>query len=113
MLVVLVLTLVFGFALAAVSYALVESPCREALRRWEHGAERPVPPLDSSITHQAASRAASSRPHGEERASEAERRRAGANRGGHRSVRCASIWRLTRIRPCGRRSGAGYRRASW
>ena len=33
--VVLVLTLVFGFAIAAVSYALVESPCREALRRWE------------------------------------------------------------------------------
>ncbi|WP_425488953.1 acyltransferase family protein [Mycobacterium vicinigordonae] len=32
---VLVSTLVFGFALAAVSYALVESPCREALRRWE------------------------------------------------------------------------------
>ncbi len=33
--VVLVLTLIFGFAIAAVSYALVESPCREALRRWE------------------------------------------------------------------------------
>jgi peptidoglycan/LPS O-acetylase OafA/YrhL len=32
---VLVLTLVFGFAIAAVSYALVESPCRERLRRWE------------------------------------------------------------------------------
>jgi peptidoglycan/LPS O-acetylase OafA/YrhL len=32
---VLVLTLVFGFAIAAVSYALVESPCGEALRRWE------------------------------------------------------------------------------
>ncbi|HUH70574.1 MAG TPA: acyltransferase [Mycobacterium sp.] len=32
---VLVLTLMFGFAIAAVSYALVESPCREALRRWE------------------------------------------------------------------------------
>ncbi|BBX98670.1 acyltransferase family protein [Mycobacterium lacus] len=32
---VLVLTLVFGFAIAAVSYALVESPCREALRGWE------------------------------------------------------------------------------
>ncbi|WP_079013955.1 acyltransferase family protein [Mycobacterium tuberculosis] len=32
---VLVLTLIFGFAIAAVSYALVESPCREALRRWE------------------------------------------------------------------------------
>ena len=32
---VLVLTLIFGFTIAAVSYALVESPCREALRRWE------------------------------------------------------------------------------
>ncbi|MFV0494554.1 acyltransferase family protein [Mycobacterium sp.] len=32
---VLVLTLVLGTAIAAVSYALVESPCREALRRWE------------------------------------------------------------------------------
>ncbi len=32
---VLVSTLIFGFAIAAVSYALVESPCREALRRWE------------------------------------------------------------------------------
>jgi peptidoglycan/LPS O-acetylase OafA/YrhL len=32
---VLVLTLIFGFAIAAVSYALVESPCRNALRRWE------------------------------------------------------------------------------
>nr|WP_240743725.1 acyltransferase [Mycobacterium paragordonae] len=33
--VVLALTLLFGVAIAAVSYALVESPCREALRRWE------------------------------------------------------------------------------
>lgn len=33
--VVLILTVVFGFAIAAVSYALVESPCRVALRRWE------------------------------------------------------------------------------
>jgi peptidoglycan/LPS O-acetylase OafA/YrhL len=32
---VLVWTLIFGWAIAAVSYALVESPCREALRRWE------------------------------------------------------------------------------
>ncbi|HEY9303559.1 MAG TPA: acyltransferase, partial [Mycobacterium sp.] len=32
---VLVLTLIFAIAIAAVSYALVESPCREALRRWE------------------------------------------------------------------------------
>ena len=48
--VVLVLTLVFGFAIAAVSYALVESPCREALRRWEYRPVRHVPPLDSSVT---------------------------------------------------------------
>lgn len=46
--VVLVLTLVFGFAIAAVSYALVESPCREALRRWERRHE--PTPLDSSVT---------------------------------------------------------------
>ncbi|MHA3024449.1 acyltransferase family protein [Mycobacterium sp. BMJ-28] len=52
---VLVLTLVFGFAIAAVSYALVESPCRNALRRWEYrqaerrGVAQP-PPLDSSVT---------------------------------------------------------------
>ena len=32
---VLALTLLFGWAIAAVSYGLVESPCREALRRWE------------------------------------------------------------------------------
>jgi peptidoglycan/LPS O-acetylase OafA/YrhL len=32
---VLVMTLIFAIAIAAVSYALVESPCREALRRWE------------------------------------------------------------------------------
>ncbi len=32
---VLGLTLIFGWAIAAVSYGLVESPCREALRRWE------------------------------------------------------------------------------
>lgn len=48
--VVLVLTVVFGFAIAAVSYALVESPCRVALRRWEYRRERPVPPLDSSVS---------------------------------------------------------------
>jgi len=47
--VVLALTLVIGFALAAVSYALVESPCRNALRRWERK-HRDVPPLDSSVT---------------------------------------------------------------
>ena len=50
MLIVLVLTLVFGFALAAVSYGLVESPCREALRRWEYRHQRPIPPLDSATT---------------------------------------------------------------
>lgn len=46
--VVLALTLVLGFALAAVSYALVESPCRNALRRWER--RNDVTPLDSSVT---------------------------------------------------------------
>ncbi|HET9875948.1 MAG TPA: acyltransferase [Mycobacterium sp.] len=35
MAVVLALTLVFTIAIAAVSYALVEQPCREALRGWE------------------------------------------------------------------------------
>jgi acetyltransferase len=49
--VVLVLTVVFGFAIAAVSYALVESPCRVALRRWEFREERPVPPLDSAVSN--------------------------------------------------------------
>jgi peptidoglycan/LPS O-acetylase OafA/YrhL len=49
MAVVLVLTLVFGFAIAAVSYALVESPCRVALRRWEYRKQQPVPPLDSAV----------------------------------------------------------------
>lgn len=52
--VVLVLTLVLGFAMAAVSYALVENPCRQALRRWEYrraGRRRPVPPLDSSVSN--------------------------------------------------------------
>lgn len=34
-LVVLPLTVVFGSAIAAVSYALIEEPCRLALRRWE------------------------------------------------------------------------------
>lgn len=46
---VLVLTCVLGFAMAAVSYGLVESPCRQALRRWELRG-RPVPALDSSVT---------------------------------------------------------------
>jgi peptidoglycan/LPS O-acetylase OafA/YrhL len=49
--VVLVLTLIFGFAIAAVSYALVEAPCRQALRRWEYRAAR-IPPLDSSLHDQ-------------------------------------------------------------
>jgi peptidoglycan/LPS O-acetylase OafA/YrhL len=48
--VVLVLTVVFGFAIAAVSYALIESPCRVALRRWEYRRSQPTPPLDSKVT---------------------------------------------------------------
>ncbi|MGO9926222.1 MAG: acyltransferase family protein [Mycobacterium sp.] len=44
---VLVLTLIFGFAIAAVSYALVESPCREALRRWERRREPVEQPIDA------------------------------------------------------------------
>jgi peptidoglycan/LPS O-acetylase OafA/YrhL len=51
--VVLVLTIVIGFAIAAVSYALIESPCRVALRRWEYRKSSPTdpaPPLDSAIT---------------------------------------------------------------
>ncbi|HUO36744.1 MAG TPA: acyltransferase, partial [Mycobacterium sp.] len=50
--VVLVLTSIFGFAIAAVSYALVESPCRGALKRWElrRSGNWPAPPLDSSVT---------------------------------------------------------------
>lgn len=39
--VVLVLTLIFAIAIAAVSFALVESPCREALRRWEGRRKQP------------------------------------------------------------------------
>ncbi|CAN3126532.1 Acyltransferase 3 [Mycobacterium sp. smrl_JER01] len=46
--VVLALTVLFGFAIAAVSYALVESPCRNALRRWERR-NHPTP-LDSSVS---------------------------------------------------------------
>jgi peptidoglycan/LPS O-acetylase OafA/YrhL len=41
---VLALTLVFSIAIAAVSYALVESPCREALRRWESRTKPPPTP---------------------------------------------------------------------
>jgi len=47
---VLILTMALGFAMAAVSYALVESPCRNALRRWEYRQKAPVPPLDSSVS---------------------------------------------------------------
>lgn len=47
---VLVLTVVFGFAIAAVSYGLVESPCRNALRRWER--RNDPTPLDSSVDNQ-------------------------------------------------------------
>lgn len=43
---VLALTLVFGWAIAAVSYGLVESPCREALRHWEKR-ERPAETADT------------------------------------------------------------------
>jgi peptidoglycan/LPS O-acetylase OafA/YrhL len=46
--VILVLTVVFGLAIAAVSYALIESPCRNALRRWEY--RNVPPPLDSSVS---------------------------------------------------------------
>jgi peptidoglycan/LPS O-acetylase OafA/YrhL len=40
---------VFGFAIAAVSYALIESPCRNALRRWERRNDPTA--LDSSVTN--------------------------------------------------------------
>ena len=54
LIVVFVITSVLGYAMAAVSYALIESPCRNALRRWEYrraGAGRTAPPpLDSSVT---------------------------------------------------------------
>lgn len=45
MAVVLILTMVFTVAIAAVSYALVEQPCREKLRGWEnrHRAQAPGP----------------------------------------------------------------------
>ncbi len=49
---VLVLTLIFGFAIAAVSYGLVESPAREALRRWEKRAQ-PASPTGSVIDAEA------------------------------------------------------------
>lgn len=49
LIVVLILTTVLGFAMAAVSYALVENPCRNMLRHWEYRDKAP-PPLDSSVT---------------------------------------------------------------
>ncbi|MGV0993872.1 MAG: acyltransferase family protein [Mycobacterium sp.] len=49
LIVVFVLTTVMGFAMAAVSYALIESPCRNALRHWEYR-RASIPPLDSSVT---------------------------------------------------------------
>ena len=54
--IVLLLTVVVGFAIAAVSYALVESPCREALRRWEIRWQ--PSPLDSSVSDSPAPAAA-------------------------------------------------------
>jgi peptidoglycan/LPS O-acetylase OafA/YrhL len=54
--VTLILTLVLGYAMAAASYALIEYPCRNALRRWEYRQgrsakrSRVIPPLDSSVT---------------------------------------------------------------
>ena len=48
---VLVLTLIFAIAIAAVSYALVESPCREALRRWEsRRRQQRAAALDSAVS---------------------------------------------------------------
>jgi peptidoglycan/LPS O-acetylase OafA/YrhL len=50
LIIVFVLTTLLGFAMAAVSYALIESPCRNALRRWEYRKQAPIPPLDSSVS---------------------------------------------------------------
>ncbi|WP_082948744.1 acyltransferase [Mycobacterium sp. 1274756.6] len=52
--VVLALTLLLGFAMAAVSFALVEEPCRLALRRWEYRRTRRVAPLASAISDEPA-----------------------------------------------------------
>lgn len=46
--VVMVLTTAFGLAVAAVSYALLEEPCRVALRRWEARRRPRVAVCDSS-----------------------------------------------------------------
>ncbi|MEB3071733.1 acyltransferase family protein [[Mycobacterium] vasticus] len=56
MAVVLVLTMVFTVAIASVSYALVEQPCREKLRGWEsqHPRNEPDPAAgESPGVHQA------------------------------------------------------------
>jgi len=56
MAVVLVLTMVFTVAIASVSYALVEQPCREKLRGWEnrHRRKDPAPAAgESPGVHQA------------------------------------------------------------
>jgi peptidoglycan/LPS O-acetylase OafA/YrhL len=48
--VVLVLTTVVGVAIAAASYALVEEPCRAALRRWEIRRKQPLPAVSRKVT---------------------------------------------------------------
>ena len=53
--VVLALTLLFGTAMAVVSYALVEEPCRLAMQRWEIRRKAAVLPLAGSIDGQATS----------------------------------------------------------
>ena len=50
MLVVMVLKLILGFAIAAVSCARVEAPCRQALRRWEYRRSWRIPVLDRSVS---------------------------------------------------------------
>jgi peptidoglycan/LPS O-acetylase OafA/YrhL len=50
---VLALTLVFGWAIAAVSYGLVESPCREALRRWENRTKAAQPAAPQTVDAEA------------------------------------------------------------
>lgn len=50
LIIVFILTTLLGYAMAAVSYALIESPCRNALRRWEYRKQKPIPPLDSSVS---------------------------------------------------------------